>query len=215
MCLIGVTGDEIQVGSGAYIGLTWVLTVAQNLKDNLDLIRCGFGNVDREQLTWVQGLTYLRHPQYEPMTLANNIGVILLASNPTSVLTTPIPMATPQTQQGAGVVGLQFGFGFTTNEGAFALHLQQATKVIQTDALCVNTYPHLTNRVATEFCALGQAALNTPSACRGDQGGPFSVNEVLVGLYSFNRNSDCFSGHSAAFVRVSAYREWIALVTNL
>lgn len=124
-------------------------------------------------------------------------------------------MATLQTPQDAGTIGLLFGFGFTTNQGNFALHLQQATKTIQTNAVCTATYPHLTNRLDTEFCALGLAVIGTPSACSGDQGGPFSINNILIGLHSFNRNGDCFSGLPAAFVRVAAYRPWITQITGL
>lgn len=124
-------------------------------------------------------------------------------------------MAVTQTPQGEGLVGLLFGFGHTTNLGNFALNLQQASKTIQSNAVCTATYPHLTNRIDTEFCAVGLAGLGTPSACSGDQGGPFVINNLLVGLHSFNRNSDCFSGQPAAFVRVAFYRQWITLITGL
>lgn len=184
------------------------------LKPNMDLIRCGFGSIDRNQLVWVQGINYVRHLNYVPATLANNIGLIQLANNPTSTQVNPIPMAIPETQQGADSQGLLFGFGFTTNEGTFATILQQAAKTITTDAICVATFAHLNNRLATDFCAVG-AGVNVPSACHGDQGGPFSIGGILVGLHSSNRVSNCFSGQPSAFVRVSAYRGWINSVTNL
>lgn len=143
-------------------------------------LRCGFGNRDRNQLTWVDGISYVPHPDYNSTNLDNNIAVIQLASNPSTLLTiVAIPLAVDGINQAAGVIGTIFGFGFTAN-GNFAQILQQAQKTIQTDAACLTTYPHLTGRLNTNFCALSAAALNTPSMCGGDQGGPFVVNNVLV-----------------------------------
>lgn len=178
---------ETRVGSGVYIGTTWVLTVAQNFHGDLTALRCGFGNRDRNLLTWVNGINYVPHPQFNQSNLDNNIGIIQLASNPTLIpAINAIPMALPTTLQGPGVVGTIFGFGFTTNGGNFATILQQAAKTIQTDVACLATYPHLTGRLETNFCALS-TAVNTPSMCGGDQGGPFVVNHFLVRICLFKK----------------------------
>lgn len=179
ICL--VSGSVTRVGSGVYIGTTWVLTVAQNLRNDLTEIRCGFGNRDRNQLTWVTANNFISHPLYNATNLDNNIGLVALSTNPTLLPTIfAIPLSVPLTPQEAGIVGIIYGFGFTANGGNFAQILQQGLKVIQTDAECLTTYPHLVGRLDTNFCARSAAGDNAPSMCGGDQGGPFVVNNVVV-----------------------------------
>lgn len=135
-------------------------------------------------MTWLNAVNFFSHAQYNAVNLDNNIGLIQLPVNPTllpSIIA--IALSIPATPQGAGVVGIIYGFGFTANGGNFAQILQQAPKTIQTDAECLITYPHLAGRLDTNFCALSAAALNTPSMCGGDQGGPFVVNNVLVNSF--------------------------------
>lgn len=144
-------------------------------------LRCGFGNRDRNLLTWIQAFNYILHPYYNPYPLDNNIALIHLLSVPLSP-TTAIPLALPGTIQVGGTEGTIFGFGFTTNEGFFATILQQASKTIETDAACLVTFPHLSDGLlARNFCAIGAGvAGNVPSMCAGDHGGPFVVDGVLV-----------------------------------
>lgn len=150
---------------------------------SLTELRCGFGNRDRNLLTWVNAINFVRNPGYNPLTLDNNIGLINLASNPTGLGIAPIPMAVAATVQIAGTPGIIYGFGFTTNAGAFATILQQAAKTIETDAACLATFPHLTGLLGGNFCAIGTGVVGSvPSMCAGDQGGPFVANNVLVNL---------------------------------
>lgn len=208
----------MQVGSGVYIGENWVLTVAQNLQiDNLILndLSCGFGNRDRFQLRWVSAIDYMIHPEYNPLNLDNNIGLIQLVLNPSNAPTIlPIPMATSLTGQSAGYTGTIFGFGLNAN-GQFPQILQQAYITITSDAECLQAYPHLTGRLDRTFCGFSEIIPNTPNICDGDQGGSFSQGRVLIGLSSFIWNSTCNNGRPAGFIRVSAYRNWILSVTSL
>lgn len=148
---------------------------------SLTELRCGFGNRDRNLLTWISAASFIPHPGYNAATLDNNLALIMLQTAPVAP-TTPIPLALPATVQAAGTVGTIFGFGFTTNTGDFATILQQAPKTIETDAACLATFPHLADGVLVRhFCALGAGVAGAaPSMCAGDQGGPFVVNNVLV-----------------------------------
>lgn len=143
-------------------------------------IRCGFGNRDRFQLTWVNAVNFVVHPDYNPADLDNNIALIQLASNPTnspSIL--PIPMAIPSTGQSAGYTGTIFGFGLNAAV-QFPQILQQAYITITSDAECLQTFTHLNGRLDRTFCGVSEISPNTPNMCGGDQGGPFSQGGVLV-----------------------------------
>lgn len=180
-----VSGSVTRVGSGVFIGLNWVLTVAQNLRNDLTEIRCGFFHRDINQLTWFSASHFISHPMYNPSNLDNNIALLHVAANPTQLPSfNAIPLATPLVpNQGPGLVGTIYGFGFTANGGNFAQILQRAEKTIQSDAECLATYPHLVGRLDTNFCALSALTVNAPNMCGGDQGGPFVANGHLVIIF--------------------------------
>lgn len=148
---------------------------------SLTELRCGFGNRDRNLLTWIVANNFITHPGYNANTLDNNIALISITSVPLAP-TVAIPLALPATIQAGGTAGTIYGFGFTTNEGAFATILQQAAKTIEADAACLATFPHLADGLLLRnFCAIGAGvAGSAPSMCAGDQGGPFVVTNVLV-----------------------------------
>lgn len=158
----------------------------------------------------------IAHPDFDPNTLENNLGIItLLIAITTSPNIAPVVMPTV-TQTNLPLLndnGMVAGFGYTQNNGGFANVLKVAFQRVKDKEECIASFPHLARFIGNVFC--GESS--NSNICAGDQGAGFVLNvgfdPVLVGIASFT-NNNCAGGATAVYTRVNQYRPWIQQQTG-
>ncbi|KXJ79070.1 hypothetical protein RP20_CCG002557 [Aedes albopictus] len=189
-------------GAGTIISDRHILTAAKNIVDT----------ITSNQAT--------AHPEYNPVTSANDIGIIFL---PVSLEFTtnvfPIALPDPYSQQMLPLEneeGTILGFGFTTTASMDQSDfLMAAYQRVTTDNLCQNLY-HV--ETPEHFCAVGDNASRFSSVCVRDVGAGFATyvrgRLTLTGIVSLIRER-CDNRNPTGYVRVEYYREWIGNVTQV
>ncbi|KXJ72334.1 hypothetical protein RP20_CCG018344 [Aedes albopictus] len=149
------------------------------------------------------------HPQYNPVTSANDIGIIFLSVSLefTSVVFT-IALPDPYSQQTdllplRNEEGTILGFGFTSTASMDRSDfLMAAYQRVTTDNLCQNLY-HV--ETPQHFCAVEDNALRFSHVCVRDVGAGFATYArgrlTLTGIVSLIRER-CDNRNPTGYVRV-------------
>ncbi|XP_063233624.1 transmembrane protease serine 9-like [Bacillus rossius redtenbacheri] len=192
-CMVGVTSFQITLGSTSR-------TTAQS----------GVVSQNARQA--------LVHANYNPNTIANDIGVLRLNS-PVSLTNFINVVRLPRNAQAAttfaGAAAIVSGFGRINGaNNLVSANLLFANVQIITNAVCASTFG--TSIQATNICSIGT---NGRSPCNGDSGGPLVVREAdglftLVGAVSFGIQN-CPANSPASYVRTSRYLAWISSATGI
>ncbi|KAJ3632591.1 hypothetical protein MTP99_009590 [Tenebrio molitor] len=211
------TADGTFFCSGALKGTQWIITAGQCVDGGLMFsIRLGANNLnDRNALT-VSTDTYFLHPDYDPATLSNDVGLIKLQTAvqlyenyiwPITLLAAyPLP-------EGASV--LTAGWGQTSDDGTGLVDdLRYINLVALSDDECKLAFGNQVNE--NMVCLAGN---DNGGTCRGDLGSPliqYSDNGFLtyhVGISTFISSNGCESSDPSGFTRTWPYAMWIINTT--
>ena len=210
--LMKVTGSPFLCG-GSLISSTRVLTTAHCTKDaSSATVMLGSVNIfeyDENQVRFdVPESGIISHPDYDPKTLQNDLGMIKF---PNSVVfdKTIRPIDLPKgSDDFVGENGVASGWGDFDFTNQISPILRYANLKVIENSECRNEFPDII--YDSTMCA---SDIGNVGTCHGDSGGPFTVRRIglriLVGITSFGSESECGNGHPTAFVRISSFIPWI------
>ncbi|XP_036394507.1 trypsin-3-like [Megalops cyprinoides] len=193
---------------GSLISSQWVLSAAHCYKSSDVEIRLGEHNIweaeGTEQHIW--SVKFVRHPEYNPRTLDNDIMLIKL-SKAATLNSYVQPVALPSYCAAAGTRCLISGWGNIRDSSSGSKYpetLQCLDAPVLSDDTCFNAYPFqiTSNMFCAGFMEGGK------DSCQGDSGGPVVCNGELQGVVSW--------GHGCAqrnkpgvYAKVCNYNFWI------
>ncbi|KAM3967152.1 trypsin 5G1 [Aphomia sociella] len=157
--------------------------------------------------------TILVHEEYSPVTLENDIAVVVtdvtitFSENVNSVTIAPLNFQLPENTK--AVVS---GFGTTSYEGTASSVLLAAKVNIISQQTCARAYLRIATITTGMVCATAQDPPR--DACQGDSGGPLVADGYLVGLVSWGEGC-ADATYPGVYTRVSAYIDWIQVKLNL
>lgn len=153
-----------------------------------------------------QVLLTLSHPAYNPVTIANDISVVVLASPlafQTDLVASVALPAFGSTLQ-VGEMTSVVGWGTLYEGGRVSTELRRVSLPIISNVDCNRAYA---NGILDGMLCAGYE-LGEKDACQGDSGGPMTIDGTLVGIVSWG-NGCARPGYPGVYTRVAEYRTWI------
>ncbi|XP_063233745.1 chymotrypsin-like [Bacillus rossius redtenbacheri] len=214
--------DSAGLCSGVLVSSEWVLSAAHCLKSytSFEIVLGGTSRASTQDNTVTE---YARqvfiHANYDAKTIANDIGLLRLASLVTYnafISAARLPSLSQISASFEGSSALVSGYGRTSSSSQAASNelLQTDVTVIRND-VCAETFGSLIE--TSNICTVGASG---KSPCEhGDSGGPLVFAEedrkyTLIGLVSFGVQN-CPANTPAAYVRVTSYLPWISQNTGI
>ncbi|XP_058120815.1 brachyurin-like [Anopheles ziemanni] len=158
----------------------------------------------------------IRHPQYTPTNIRNDVAVVRLDS-PITFNARVQPVRLPgrsDTRQFGGVMGTVSGFGRTSDATqATSAVVRYTTNPVMTNADCIARW----NTALIQPQNVCMSGDNGRSACNGDSGGPLAVQDggsLQIGIVSFGSAAGCSIGMPSVYARVSFFLGWIEANSN-
>ncbi|XP_035918114.1 brachyurin-like [Anopheles stephensi] len=153
----------------------------------------------------------VRHPQYSPTNIRNDIAVVRLDGTitfNTRVQPARLP-ARSDSRQFGGFTGTVSGFG-RTSDGSQATSnvVRFARNPVMTNADCIARWNTALIQ-PQNVCLSGEGGR---SSCNGDSGGPLTVQDggsLQIGVVSFGSAAGCSIGMPSVYARVSFFLGWI------
>ncbi|CAK1549509.1 unnamed protein product [Leptosia nina] len=150
------------------------------------------------------------HPQWNPRTASNDVGVITFNHVGYNNNIQPIALASGN-DAFVGTWAIAAGYGATSDSQSgiprSTVQRQVNLRVISV-AECRRSFGFITDSILCVDTQGGKV-----STCGGDSGGPLATgsgnSRSLIGITSFGHRDGCESGHPAAFARVSSHTAWI------
>ncbi|KAJ3656367.1 hypothetical protein Zmor_015450 [Zophobas morio] len=213
------TPDGTFFCSGALVLSRWVLTAGQCVDGAVTFnIRLGSNNLSANDPNALRVATdiYYLHPDYDPLTLVNDIGMIEFRMSITyTEYIRPVNIV-PSTSLPNYSSVATLGWGQTSDATAGLVDdLQYVFLITLTTEECQLVFG---NQISDNMvCAGGNYNEGT---CRGDLGSPLiqyggsSSLVYLVGVSSFISSNGCESTDPSGFTRASPYIGWINNITS-
>ncbi|KAJ3632580.1 hypothetical protein MTP99_009580 [Tenebrio molitor] len=211
------TADSTYFCGGALINMQWILTAGQCV-DGALLFTIRLGNnklsTNDDNMLLLSTETYFLHPDYDPVTLSNDIGLIRLRMqiNFTEYIWSTTILKNGHIPDGSSV--LTVGWGQTSDEVAgLSDDLRYANLVTLSHEECLAAFGTQVNEQM--LCVAGNYNEGT---CRGDLGSP--LIEYLgpmvyhIGVSSFISSNGCESSDPSGFTRTYSYFDWIYNTTT-
>ena len=198
--------------TGSVIAPSVILTAAHCTMDENGSVIAGYalpGVIDATDtstgMNWAMDYL-LPHPDYNPMTLVNDVALVVL-DTPTSAPAMPLIAPWQDGLVVGGAPATIAGWGRAVNGGSTSRFLQEAAVPLISDADCARDQSLF--NPAVMLCAGDlPAGIDT---CQGDSGGPLAMTiagtRTLVGDTSFGPQ-ECATG-PGVYGRISAFRSWI------
>ncbi|EFA04543.1 brachyurin isoform X1 [Tribolium castaneum] len=212
------TADGNYFCGGTLLNAQWVLTAGQCVIGvhtfNIHLGATALKG-DDPYAVQVSSDTYVLHPDYDPQTLANDVGLIWLRLPVAfSDYLKPIDYL-PSSELGESSSAMTLGWGQISDEEEGTVNdLRWVNVTSLSNAECKITYG---NQILDSMvCVDGSYNEGT---CKGDSGGPLVQlisrgRYVVVGVSSFVSWNGCESTDPSGFTRIFPYNEWIKNVTG-
>ncbi|XP_063913642.1 brachyurin-like [Zophobas morio] len=204
---------------GTLYGSEWVITAGQCV-DGATLFTVSLGsatlNDDDPNRVTVATSTYYLHPEYNPQTLENDIGIIQFRIPITHTDYIKSVNFLPSENIALGIQYYAFGWGqISDSDSSLSNKLKVAYIGSITNEECRLYYgSQITDNMV---CIVGNY---NEGICHGDTGGPLITTlrtgtTVLIGVASFMSSNGCESTDPSGFTRTYPYVDWIANVTNI
>uniref|UniRef100_A0A1B0CRQ4 Putative trypsin-like serine protease n=1 Tax=Lutzomyia longipalpis TaxID=7200 RepID=A0A1B0CRQ4_LUTLO len=213
-------------GGGSIIAKNWVLTAGHCTAPTPGLIdtifafqiQAGLVIVDEpRQRKIVLASNSFPHPEYNPNTLENDIGLVKMDSyfDFSTPYVKPIPLVAANTDKASyvGQIVTASGFGYIENDGPVSNELRYTQLKVIDFSTCLEAYPG-DDLPDSSFCAEG---FGTPkgSTCEGDSGGPITLlmngKTIQIGLVSYSNGNGCDTA-PAGYTNVAQFVPWIQKV---
>merc|ERR1711973_153796 len=210
---------------GAVIGKKWIITAAHCLlkddgspKYDTEDIKIYLGDHDLEDSSETDKVEvykvdyYKAHEKYGEYK--NDIAVIKVSKSIDLSRHTPVCLP-PRNRKFVGSQAMATGWGVKSYNGDKPIYpdvLQEVSLTIRNSSFCGSH----TQIWIGQLCAGGSGV----GACRGDSGGPLTVEDrtgrhTLVGVNSFGLAKKCVAKKPSYFADVSYYRDWIKEKTGI
>lgn len=203
---------------GSLINEKWVLTAAHCVADGTiwTVLLGGTESitpVQQGRQTHVTRGGYY-HPKYNSRLIINDVGVIQLmrpARLSTYVQTVAL---TPPGKTYLGMTGTVSGYGRTddVNASPISPRLRFTSLPVVDNSVCAKAYGESD---PSFICLRAEGS----SSCKGDSGGPFTVNDngktVLVGAVSFGAAAGCSLGRPVGYTNLAMFIDWISETTGI
>ncbi|KAI4811698.1 hypothetical protein KUCAC02_014575 [Chaenocephalus aceratus] len=189
---------------GSLVNENWVVSAAHCYKSRVEVrmgehhIRVTEGN---EQ--FISSSRVIRHPNYNPYNIDNDIMLIKL-SKPATLNQYVQAVALPSSCAPAGTMCTVSGWGSTQSSTADGNKLQCLNIPILSDRDCDNSYPGMITDAM--FCA-GYLEGGKDS-CQGDSGGPVVCNGELQGVVSWGYGC-ADRDHPGVYAKVCLFNDWL------
>ncbi|XP_075467906.1 anionic trypsin-2-like [Ascaphus truei] len=190
---------------GSLINSLWVVSAAHCYQSRIQ-VRLGEHNIEvlegLEQ--FINSAKVIRHPEYNPSLLDNDIMLIRL-SEPARLNSRVQTISLPSHCDPAGTQCLISGWGNTLSNGVNYPDLLQCLDApILTDQECHDAYPR---KITDNMICVGYLEGGKDS-CQGDSGGPVVCNGKLQGVVSWGIGC-ALSGYPGVYTKVCNYVSWI------
>ncbi|XP_034254978.1 chymotrypsin BI-like [Thrips palmi] len=205
---------------GSLINEKWVLTAAHCVADGTIWYVLLGGT---ESLTPVQEgrVTHVtrggyHHPEYNARKIINDVGVIQLmrpAGLSTYIQTVAL---TPKGASYLGRTGTVSGYGRTddVNASPVSPRLRFTSLPVVDNQVCADAYGDSPLHPSV-ICLRAEGS----SSCKGDSGGPFTVDDngktILVGAVSFGATAGCSLGRPVGYTNLAIFIDWISETTGI
>lgn len=150
--------------------------------------------------------------KYNPREVQDDLGIIQLPQPvPFSQYVQPIKLAPSDnlTNTYCGQNGILSGWGLTMDSFFEFFILRQHNVTVITNKECSGAMG--TTIPDTQMCTDGSLIIG---ACVRDAGAPFTIDDKLIGIVSYS-NLICDSGFPTVYMKISAYRKWIAQYSDV
>ncbi|KAJ3656392.1 hypothetical protein Zmor_015474 [Zophobas morio] len=213
--IIGADGNYFCTGS--ILNNQWIITAGQCVDGAiLFTILVGTHKLSGDESTVLKVATdtYVLHPDYNPNTLANDIGLIKFRA-PITFTTYIRNVYLPYGQMHETAIGIAYGWGQTSDDNPdLSDTLTHVTLTGVSDAECRITYG---DQLAENMvCFEGNYNEGT---CFGDSGSPIIQHvsrgyTIVIAISSFFSANGCESTDPSGYTKVFPYNNWINNVTS-
>eukprot|EP00321_Phaeocystis_globosa_P016558 CAMPEP_0118809406 /NCGR_PEP_ID=MMETSP1162-20130426/251_1 /TAXON_ID=33656 /ORGANISM="Phaeocystis Sp, Strain CCMP2710" /LENGTH=362 /DNA_ID=CAMNT_0006738835 /DNA_START=54 /DNA_END=1138 /DNA_ORIENTATION=+ len=156
------------------------------------------------------------HPEYNSVTLENDIALLRLSQPVGCVGSITMPSLDHGSYSGADTTVTVAGWGVTTEDGSSPDVLHSVDLTLLTNAQCEN-YGYSGDLVDSMICAIGDLEGGEDS-CQGDSGGPLFAQQggedIIVGVVSWGYGC-ARKGVAGVYTRVSSYTAWIEATSGV
>ncbi|XP_028643265.1 cathepsin G [Grammomys surdaster] len=195
--------EGLSACGGFLVREDFVLTAGHCLGSSIN-VTLGAHNIQRREKTQqhITVLRAIRHPDYNPQTIRNDIMLLQLRSRARrsrAVKPVALPQASRKLQPGD--VCTVAGWG-QVSQGRRTNVLQEVQLRIQMDQKCSNRFQFYNSQ--TQIC-VGNPR-ERKSAFRGDSGGPLVCSNVAQGIVSYGSNN---GNPPAVFTKIQSFMPWI------
>lgn len=202
--------------SGTLVARTWVLTAAHCLQDDSGQL---FGDLSNSVVATADGiagrsgaiskvLAVVAHPNYNPSTLVDDIGLIQVNDVFGGVYAELATADELKAVEDAYSQGIASGFGKTSQNGSGTSAPLEVKLTLLAQNYCRSNWTYISPYEFTYVCAQVSTSSVT---CKGDSGGPLFViaggTRRVAGVTSFG-STRCGESYSV-FTRVSSYQSFL------
>nr|XP_033958128.1 polyserase-2-like [Pseudochaenichthys georgianus] len=195
---------------GSLVNANWVVSAAHCYKTRVE-VQLGEHNlrVTEGKEQYISSSRVIRHPNYNPYNIDNDIMLIKL-SKPATLNQFVKPVALPRSCAPAGTMCTVSGWGSTQSSTADKNKLQCLNIPILSDRDCDNSYPGMITDAM--FCA-GYLEGGKDS-CQGDSGGPVVCNGELQGVVSWGYGC-AQKDNPGVYAKVCLFNDWLETTMRL
>nr|CAI5830603.1 unnamed protein product [Callosobruchus analis] len=162
-------------------------------------------NPEEEGQLRIISTRFIIHKEWDAKKVRNDIALVILpkpVDTSSKIKLVNLPSQKTNYLNKKGVVS---GWGASSDAGDMSPVLRKAKIKIISNFICNVAYVGQISN--TQLCT---DLWQKQAFCVGDSGGPLVVDEVQVGIVSFNVAFGCSAGWPGVYTRVTSYLDWIS-----